>query len=194
MIIARFLVVVLATAVSMVAVATSINRPGGFVSVENMVINADAIALVEVTGGDLFVDLVPPALYRIKIIKGVVGDMTAGDCLAGPRGLRVGSRYLVFIESSAWQERKKQPAGCVVAGTIGDVVPRAMEIIALASGEEFARLDNEKIVYPRFSGTFPVHQQVTEDNLESTLIIGSWAPLRGVLEYVAEIRNRSKEE
>jgi hypothetical protein len=191
---ARLLAIALAVAASTAAVATSINRPGGFVSVDSMAINADAIALVEVTAGDLLVDHVPAVLYRVRMAREVVGAIATDACLEGPRGLRVGSRYLVFIQSSSAQGAGEKAAGCVVAGAIGDVVPRAMEIVSAPSGEEFIRLDNEKIVYPQFSGTFPVRQNVSENGLESTLVIGSWAPLQNVLGYVVEVRKRAEEE
>jgi hypothetical protein len=194
MIMVRAFAIALVVASSATAVATSINRPGGFVSVDNMAINADVIALVEVTAGDMRADHVPAVLYRVRVTKEVVGAIGPEACLEGPRGLRVGSRYLVFIQSSSDRGAEEQPAGCVVAGAIGDVVPRAMEIVTAASGEEFARLDNERIVYPNFSGTFPVHQNVSENGLESTLVIGSWTPLRNVLGYVVETRKRAEEE
>ena len=193
MIMVRLLAIALAAAASATADATSFNRPGGFVSVDNMAINADAIALVEVTAGDLRVEHVPAALYRVRRTKEVVGVIALEACLEGPKGLRVGARYLVFVQSSSAQGAGEQAEGCVVAGTIGDVVPRAMEIVT-ASGEEFARLDNEKIVYPQFGGTFPVRQNVSENGLESTLVIGSWVPLKDVLGYVVEARKRAEEE
>lgn len=139
----RALVVALVVAASATAVATSINRSGGFVSVDEMAVNASSIVFVEVTAGDLRIDHVPPVLYRVRMRKEVVGTIAPDACLEGPKGLRVGSRYLAFIQSPGAQGTGEQVPACVV-------VPRAIEIVAAASCEEFARLDNEKIVYPQF--------------------------------------------
>jgi hypothetical protein len=192
MIARRLLLVALVMSIPVVAMGSSINRPArGVISVDNMATNADAIAIVEVSAGEVRADRVPEALYHFKIMRAVTGTLASGACIEGPRGLRVGSRYLAFVDT-ARQKTGEQTHGCAVAGTIGDSTPRVLEIVTAPSGEDSVRLDNERILYPAFAGTKLVKQEVTDGDKSSTLIIGSWAPLNSVLDYVTSARKKAE--
>lgn len=188
----RFLVTFFFVAWHVAVMATSISRSSGLLSLESMVADADAVIEIEVTGATMKEARVPEVLYRISVTRVIAGAVSPGTCIEGPRGMRVGSRYLAFVESARNSAGAKVD-GCASIGTLGDWMPRALEIIVAPEGEGFVRLDNERIVYPRFPGTLPVNQEVTDHGKSSTLAIGSWAPLDGVLEYVHAVRNRADE-
>lgn len=193
MILARALIIVLMFMLPAAVDSTSLHRSGGFVSFDNMVVNADAIALVEVTSGSLRADHVPAVLYHVSRMKEVAGSVAPETCLEGPRGLRVGIRYLVFIQSYGAKGSGEKSSDCIVSGTISNLVPRAIEIITF-SGEDFAKLDNGMIDYPKFDKIFPVHQNVSDNGKESTLVIGSWVSLQDMIDYVNKIKKRARDQ
>lgn len=166
--------------------AMSTSEPTSSVSFENMAVNADVVAIVYFISGEIVDGSFPKAYYKATLVRIIGGSVGKTLCIEGPAGLRIGSRYLIFIQNKG--AYKHGGKGCEASYNIGDRVPRALETFASKSGVDYVKLDNERIAYPKFVDSFPVQQVVSDGNESTSIVLGSWAPLSSVVDFVSRVR------
>jgi hypothetical protein len=146
---------------------------------------ASGIALVTI--GSAAVDFAASsARYQIE-----VGDVLRGslrqECLIGPLGLKVGRKYVVFLDVAANDHE------CGEARIAGAIEPSAFEVDIFGSDDLVVRLDHRRIIAPKFSDSIEIKQELELDGEVYETVLGTMVPLKTFLGYVTQGRSADVE-
>jgi hypothetical protein len=137
---------------------------------------ADGIAVVTI--GSAVADFkTSNTQYAIEVNEAHRGSLTQ-KCLDGPLGLKVGRKYVVFLDSIATEH------GCGSSRIAGAIEPTAFEVDTLDGNGDFVRLDNRRVIAPRFDDRIEVKQVLEMDGERSETVLGTMVPLRTFISYV----------
>lgn len=138
---------------------------------------ADIIAIVDV-GSATVADAASGARYEISSPTVLRGSLS-GVCIAGPLGLKAGRRYVVFLQSL---QDRENCGGVTIAGT---VEPAAFELEQFQEAA-YVRLDNRRIISPRFEDVVEMKQLLELDGEVSEIILGTIVPLATFTRYITQ--------
>lgn len=141
---------------------------------------AKAIAVVTVNSGRVGRDGLV-ARYEIKVNENLRGAIEQ-KCVSGPSGLKIGRKYVVFFD---FVSSHTACGSWVVAGVIE---PSAFEVDTSTSNRAYVRLDNPRVISPKFDDSIEVKQSVEINGNVATTVLGTMVPLDTFVGYVTQVK------
>lgn len=133
--------------------------------------------------------------YKADGVDAMSGDVLGVWCIQGSPGLKLGSRYLVFVSKS--DEMKTGDPECVFHGSWNSYVPPAVEVVerkepsgsgAWRTGK-YVRLNDHRVLYPHFENRIELSVvRVRPDASLSKERVGALIPFDDFIEYVSLVR------
>ncbi len=143
---------------------------------------AASVVLVKIGSAQLQ-DGAEQVKYQIEPVRTIIGTSLSTKCLYGPMGLKVGGTYLVFLRKYS-DDSPHLDNICGPLIVMGSSEPTAFEIERYPDGKEMVRLDNRRIIPPRFTNSIQVKQSLSDDNGIAETIIGTVVPIDTFVEFL----------